>query len=460
MTLPFPFGKTSNTSPPLNRIDLGLLVQAVPSLSSTHTDRTSDRANPSSSRRDAHRKARGRLLPRLHRRRWFDPIHDSALDRRATKYRVVIRDEEPDPSLRPMHYRGRFYLLRTYERPCILHSFEMKRRRMHLFNLYTRQKLVKRVADCITHGFSSLLVRGHVFIVGGYMKKIRGLNNRSTIVDIHGKTFSVQIDQRSLQVGSTVERASLRYPRFYNSLVAPTPDYIYCVGGKREGGYSDRCEIFNVAGDVWRELSPLNQPKAKIGLATFDVRFIYAFGGELPGTGLAKIERLDTCDSEQGWTIVPLQTDSGFLSLQSMGCIQFSNATILLCGGDIGKGFENYVKDVNIFDCVSGRHKCVGKMKNRNAFYYGRRLLRFNGYIYSPGFDVADVFSAWARDWRVQHTGSPIVVLRPSAWNATTQVAGQGRAETPEPRFGLENVLLPRGRPKDSSTESCAMQTQ
>lgn len=67
--------------------------------------------------------------------------------------------------------------------------------------------------------------------------------------------------------------------RFYHcALSEETLGKIFVIGGYNNGCLKS-CESYDIDGDKWTNIAPLNESKQDVSACTFNTNYIYAFGG-------------------------------------------------------------------------------------------------------------------------------------------------------------------------------------
>jgi hypothetical protein len=138
------------------------------------------------------------------------------------------------------------------------------------------------------------------------------------------------------------ERRNMSVGRMGHSGIDIGLSLIYVCGGLNAQGLLNHCEKYHIHLDQWNHFPSINHPKACVSLSSFQTTLstyiLYSFGGSkaffLSDT-FASIEKIDISQEQLGWQLVPLMENDGWTARANIGCIQYSEDSILLFGGSL-----------------------------------------------------------------------------------------------------------------------------
>ena len=258
---------------------------------------------------------------------------------------------------------------------------------IQLYYPYTQQltPLTLRLHSPIPDGFSSVEAPpNRIFISGGERKQL--ILNDLTELSEHTRKL--------------LPRAPMNIPRRNHLLLSLGPS-IYAFGGYNKGqGLLSHCEKYSLLKDFWIDIHPLNHERNFLSGCTFNQRMIYVFGGNLI-TITASTDIIEKYDSLKmgSWEKIVVSTKGGWTNRYGVGCIQVSQAEILVFGG---LSENEYYEDFFYFNTQSSSmHKVRTKSLRLKEAFYMRQTVLCDEKIYAFGFWHKDVhiFDLKAQEW-------------------------------------------------------------
>lgn len=219
--------------------------------------------------------------------------------------------------------------------------------------------------------FDSAQIKSQVYFTGGGIPKTKAKSetffNTAVCVTVNVE----QMDSRNKKL------RPMNVGRANHTLAAVGEKELYAVGGCNETAELASCEEYQIEKGEWRVCASLNERKMWVSVATFDNRYLYAFGGSssLKPRETNTIECLDTSNKEaKQWTKVALSSGAEISPrCFFIGALQ-TDAHILLFGGLT----DNHTLDSTFtFAPATSALVAAGKLHKKDSFY--RSKPGFNG---------------------------------------------------------------------------------
>ncbi len=207
-----------------------------------------------------------------------------------------------------------------------------------LFVVYSLKDRTSRKYDVPynTHFlFDSAQIGNQIYFTGG------GLPAGSEKEEVFFKTSARVTIHANLSSGTEM-LSDMLVPRANHTLVALGTTALFAVGGCNNLGDTASCEMYEVAGGVWKQCPSLTEQKKWATVCTLGSKFLYAFGGVTKDTKKDS-DVIECLDVEHGftaptWTVFHLEKGKELWKrCVFMGASEIAPGQILLFGGLVNK---------------------------------------------------------------------------------------------------------------------------
>jgi K319L-like, PKD domain/Kelch motif len=187
---------------------------------------------------------------------------------------------------------------------------------------YTWTKVSGPVAFTISNA-SAMLTQVTNLIEGVYEFELKvtdagGLFDKDTVqITVNGVVTTSACDGRPIIHANLVEIGTLSEPRF--GLVSATANNkILFAGGQKEGGYSSRVDIYDIATNTWSSAELSNGDRMDMAAATVGNKILFAGGNERDnGTPTSRVDMYDA--STNSWSQAELSQPRWGLAAATVG---------------------------------------------------------------------------------------------------------------------------------------------
>ena len=264
---------------------------------------------------------------------------------------------------------------------------------LHCYNICEAKSRSFRIpSKSVGWHYDSALLRGAVYIVGGY----EGMKAKSEV-------FSYKMGKENELI--VARKADMICPRFNHTLVTIPGELLYAIGGSSIGPRDNKldlssCEVYYPDSDQWHDVPSLNEARSGIIVCLFESRYIYTFGGlsMAKAKDLETIEVFDRCAETAGWVIIrPLNAWTG---RHSGGAVQISATSILIFGGYNEKSLDSVIEFNPIINNFVERDPMpqVSSFQQRKAVMSGDSMYTAD-YFYKFLFK----FTPRTKEWSIIH---------------------------------------------------------
>jgi hypothetical protein len=241
----------------------------------------------------------------------------------------------------------------------------------------------------IPHQSKMVHLQSSIFISGG-IQMIKGQKNKQIL----NSCYTVIFEQEKDKINHTIisyapmiekrERHNMIYLEKMNKVLV-------CSGFGLQS-----CEITDLERYEWSKFPDLNSIRSNATICSINDTYVYIIGGfkaeGVDGKYLNSLEFISIKSPEtisKGWNLVNLENSFKVnLSLSAMGVVNYSNNSILICGGFGGKeyGKKIYKFEIDENTGVPTQITETNKTLPIGAFFFNNNFIRYEKNVYSYDF--------------------------------------------------------------------------